>query len=196
MEEMAKIVGANLAELRKRKKLTQQELAEQIGYSDKSLSKWELGNALPHVDVLKKIGDFYGVSVDFLITENAAKEKRREMKDERSNMNKIVITCMAATFIILCAIVIYLYNILITEDTDAWVYFLWAAPICFFLTGFMDHHFWGRNLAFWILMSLFIWTMILAVCMHFYVYQGEQVWFIFLVGVPLEVGLLLFSRLK
>ncbi len=196
MDDLAHIIGNNLAELRKRKRLTQQELSQEIGYSDKSLSKWELGNAMPHIDVLKTIADYYGVTVDFLITDGAARSKKNEIQEEKTNRNKIVITCMAATFILLCGVVIYVYNLIAVEDTKSWVYFFWCAPICFFITAFLDFRFWGRNLGFWILTSLFVWTLLLAVCLHIFIYEGDQLWYLFLVGIPVQIGIFLFSRLK
>ena len=64
MEEksLPQIVGKNLATLRKAKGLTQQQFAEQVHYSDKSVSKWELGYTIPSVDILMDIASFYGVT--------------------------------------------------------------------------------------------------------------------------------------
>ncbi len=196
MDDLAHIIGNNLAELRRRKKLTQQELAEAVGYSDKSLSKWELGYAMPHIDVLKKIADFYGVTVDFLITDGAAKHKKNEIQENKANTNKIIIICILATVILLCAIVIYVYNLLTVKDEKAWVYFFWSAPICFLLTGLLDFRFWGRNVGFWILISLFVWTLLLAIYIHLMIYKGENFWYLSLVGIPIQVGIILFSKLK
>ena len=58
MDELATIVAENLTSLRKEKHLTQQELAEKIGYSDKLVSKWELGKAIPSVDKLMQLSTF------------------------------------------------------------------------------------------------------------------------------------------
>ena len=49
---MSKNIGEFLQELRKSKGLTQKELAEQIGVSDKTISKWENGNSLPDTSML------------------------------------------------------------------------------------------------------------------------------------------------
>ena len=48
-------IGKLIAECRKAKKLTQVELAEKLGVTDKSVSKWENGNCLPDVSLYKKI---------------------------------------------------------------------------------------------------------------------------------------------
>ena len=59
MNSLEQIVANNLTELRKEKKWTQAELAEKINYSDKSVSKWERGEALPDLKVLKQMADLY-----------------------------------------------------------------------------------------------------------------------------------------
>ena len=59
-------VKQNLIFLRKQRKLTQIELAESIGYSDKTVSKWETGESVPNVETLVALADFYGVSLDTL----------------------------------------------------------------------------------------------------------------------------------
>ena len=50
MESLRKIIGSNLAELRKERKITQLELAEMFGYAAKAISKWEKGDTLPDVE--------------------------------------------------------------------------------------------------------------------------------------------------
>lgn len=62
-----------LYELRKAKGLTQDEVAEALGVSRQAVSKWEMGTGVPSVDSLVAISEFYGVTVDSLIKENAPK---------------------------------------------------------------------------------------------------------------------------
>lgn len=68
MEDLKVIFAANLIHLRTEAGLTQLQLAEQLNYSDKSVSKWERGDAIPDVMVMKAMADLFGVTVDFLIT--------------------------------------------------------------------------------------------------------------------------------
>lgn len=55
-----------LKTLRKEKKLTQKELAEQIGISQKSYSHWETGKNEPSFENLIKLADLLEVSLDWL----------------------------------------------------------------------------------------------------------------------------------
>lgn len=52
-------VGKLIAECRKTKKTTQVELAEQLGVTDKSFSKWENGVCLPDVSHYKKLCEIF-----------------------------------------------------------------------------------------------------------------------------------------
>ena len=69
MADMRLIIAKNLIDLRKSQGMTQLELAERLNYSDKAVSKWERGESLPDITVIKTIADLFGVTVDYLITE-------------------------------------------------------------------------------------------------------------------------------
>ena len=72
MEDLRKIIAENIVALRKSSSMTQIELAQRLDYSDKSVSKWERGESIPGVVVLKQIADIFGVTVDYLITDTHA----------------------------------------------------------------------------------------------------------------------------
>ena len=59
-----------LQELRKRKGLTQEELAEQLYVSRTAISKWESGRGYPSIDSLKAIAQFFSVTLDELLSSN------------------------------------------------------------------------------------------------------------------------------
>ena len=60
-------IGSFLAELRKEKNLTQDELGAQIGVTNKTRSRWETGNYLPPVEMLQTLGDNFGVSINEIL---------------------------------------------------------------------------------------------------------------------------------
>ena len=60
------ITGAVIKRLRENKNLTQSDLAVMIGVSSKAVSKWERGESVPDVSVLKSIADYFGVTVAYL----------------------------------------------------------------------------------------------------------------------------------
>ena len=73
-------IGKFIAECRKQKKLTQMQLSEKLNITDKAISKWERGEAVPDIAVLKQIADFYGVTIDVLISEPKELVKNKQKK--------------------------------------------------------------------------------------------------------------------
>ena len=72
--DIAKI-GRYIAEKRKRAKLTQRQLADKLGKSDKSVSKWERGICLPDVSVYMELCEILEISVnEFLASEDISEE--------------------------------------------------------------------------------------------------------------------------
>ena len=62
------ITGAAIRELREHKKMTQLQLAEILGVSDRTVSKWETGKGYPDITLLEPIADAFGISVPELIS--------------------------------------------------------------------------------------------------------------------------------
>ncbi|MGN0629473.1 MAG: helix-turn-helix domain-containing protein [Oscillospiraceae bacterium] len=60
-------LSENIRKTRKEKSLTQEQLAEAMGVSAASVSKWETGQAAPELSVLSELADFFEMSVDTLI---------------------------------------------------------------------------------------------------------------------------------
>lgn len=67
--------------LRKKKGLTQLELAEAVNVSRQAVSKWESGGGTPSTENLRGLSELYGVSVDYLLNEE-------ERKPENGNVPK------------------------------------------------------------------------------------------------------------
>lgn len=57
----------NLTELRKIHSLTQEELAEKLGISRQTLSKWETGESLPDIEKSRALAELFGVTLDDLV---------------------------------------------------------------------------------------------------------------------------------
>ena len=64
---MKKTLGTMIAELRKQHGMTQLELAEKMGVTDKAVSKWERDLSCPDINSLPKLAEILGVSVEELM---------------------------------------------------------------------------------------------------------------------------------
>lgn len=71
-----------LQELRKSKSLTQEQLAKKLFVSRTAISKWESGKGYPSIDSLKLISNFFGVTVDELISSDELLSLAKENKDQ------------------------------------------------------------------------------------------------------------------
>ena len=65
-------LGKNIAELRKKSNLTQEELANMLGVSPQAVSKWENDAACPDISLLPKIAEIFGVTIDELMNEQGS----------------------------------------------------------------------------------------------------------------------------
>ena len=60
-------IGRFIAECRKKTKLTQMQLAENLGITDKAVSKWERGVAMPDTSIMLELCDILSISVNELL---------------------------------------------------------------------------------------------------------------------------------
>ena len=77
-------IGKFIAELRKEKDLTQKDLAEKIGVTDKAISKWENGRGMPDVSLLRKISEVLGITVNELLSAEKIDDKDKAKKLEEN----------------------------------------------------------------------------------------------------------------
>ena len=76
-------IGKFIAKCRKDKKLTQSELAEKLGVTDKSIGNWENGRNMPDLSLFKPLCDELGITINELLSgENLKKEEYQEKFEE------------------------------------------------------------------------------------------------------------------
>ncbi len=83
--------GKFIAELRKEKGMTQEELGERLGVNSRSVSRWENGHGMPDISLLLTLADVLGVTVQELL-EGSRREKKVEMP-ESSPMRDCIPWC-------------------------------------------------------------------------------------------------------
>lgn len=81
---MSYVTGKAIKELREKRQITQKELADQIGVSDKTISKWETNRGLPDIGIMEELARALGVSIAELLTGDL-----RENENPSGNMKKV-----------------------------------------------------------------------------------------------------------
>lgn len=190
MEDIRLILADNLTKLRKKHKLTQVELAHQLGFSDKSISKWEQGDTIPDIETIKKIADLYGVSVDSLL-EDKPQENEIDTKERKRIMtNKIIITLLAVTVVWTSSIVLFtIVNIL--YNAYYWQSFVWALPASSIII-LIFNSIWGKKRYNYLIVSILLWTLCLSVHLQFLNYT---LWLLYIVAIPAQIAIILASQL-
>ena len=87
-------VGEYLAALRKYYKITQDELAERLSVTRQAISKWENGATIPDIELLMKLSELYGVSInDILNADTASIKYQKEIvfPDKRKTPKKVTV---------------------------------------------------------------------------------------------------------
>ena len=215
MDDWKHIVAANLSALRKEKGLTQLQLAEQLHYSDKAVSKWERGESLPDLAVMKQLADFYGILIDdFLLTpeQRAEQQAARETpaaeiaaetpaEDEspadgkQTKINRLIIAGMAALLVWLIASMIFVVlDAAVPELEYTSFLFIYAAPITAIVL-LVFNSIWFNPRWNYIIISFLVWSLLAALFMTFY-RNGIRIWKLFLIGIPAQLIIILWSRLR
>ena len=184
-------IKQNLIFLRKQKKLTQIELADAVGYSDKTVSKWETGESVPNAETLVALAKFYGVSLDTLVCGSADELVENSKQEKSVHHSKIVISIISVMAVWILATTLYVYeNILL--GINEWTLFVWAIPCsCIILLVF--NSIWGRKKVNYLIISVFVWSLITSIYLSLIEYN---LYLIFVIGAPIQVVVILWSCMK
>ena len=190
MEDIKNLLSKNLLLLRKSRNLTQLELAQKLNYSDKSISKWEHGDAVPDIEVLKRIADFYDVTVDYLISDNSKKPEVHSIT-KTNNRNKIIITGLSTMLVWLVATIVY-SQLNIWLNIHYWLVFVWSVPASFIVL-IVFNGIWGKRKFSFTITSCLVWSILASLYLQFLKFN---LWIIFIIGIPLQIAIILWSQLK
>lgn len=118
-----KKIGDFLKELRKEKSITQQQFAEMIGVSNRTVSRWETGSNMPDLDLVIIIADYYDVDIrEILDGERKSEKMDKETKEtilkiaDYSNEEKVVFTKRLNVLFIVGVFSIILFLVVDTMD--------------------------------------------------------------------------------
>lgn len=182
MEKISYIIASNISTYRKLSSMTQAELADKLGYSDKSVSKWEQGNGVPDVYNLMRMAEIFGVTVNDLVTEHkepitAPKKKWLDF----TNKNLIMVLGVGVCWLI-AVIVFVVLKLAMPDGEKLWLVFIYAVPVSSIIILVLSAVWRYKTLA--IPVSGVIWSLLLSIYLSF---LPKNYWMIFLIGIPLQI---------
>lgn len=186
-QEIKTNFSKNLINLRKSRKLTQLGLAEKLNYSDKSISKWECGDVLPDVTTFKLIADYFGISVDRLISGDATKK----LSQKTSRLIITLLSCVSVLFLVTVATLFYTSFV---DFGKVWMFYVFSLPIISIILIVMCSMWFGVFATAFAVSSL-VWTLGLSVYLVLLEFFASNLWFVFVVCGAFQLIVLLWFTL-
>ncbi len=186
-ENIKEIIAKNLSALRKENRLTQQQLAERLNYSDKAVSRWENAETLPDIETLCKICDIYGVRFEYLLQKEQPKKNQYAVKSTLTS--RILITFIIVCSLWIAATLTYTY-VNVIFGVRVWTIFTWAVPISAAVCEVCNAVFFKNKAFGCVLVSVISWTSILSLYLQTIKYNT---WMLFIMGVPLQAVIILIT---
>lgn len=191
LNELKLISASNLISLRTAAGMTQAELGAKLNYSDKSVSKWERGEALPDAFVLMQIAQIFGVSVDYLLSSHDAWEAPKEEQEEPPHYSADHIIAVSILGIWTMALSVFVTLWLL--DVIWWQIFIISLSLSLLTLLVLNAVFKRRKH-----LPFMIAAFVLSLFVLFYVLMLPigQLWQIFLIAIPAIAIVYLSCRIK
>lgn len=190
MDDLKETISKNLVELRTKARLTQLQLAEMLNYSDKAVSKWERGEAVPDLRVLIQLAEIYGITLDELVKRDGATPKIEPFR--RINGKRAFITALSVVLVWFVATGLFtlFYFIPATASYAYLVFVVAPLPMAIVLTVFSVK--WGNRMTNAVSTSLILWSC--AVIFHVFVItftNFDVIIWLYLVAAVFEIAIIL-----
>lgn len=186
-EKVKRTVASNIAYYRKECGLTQDELAEMIFYSGKSVSKWERAEGIPDVCVLVALSNIFGVTVNDMLA-----EKHRKSHHAQPQVKRNIVTLMSLALVWLVAsLVFFALRVAAPQLGRAWLTFIIAIPVMFIVAVVLTALWHPRWLNFLCISGL-VWS--LAVTFHL-CFRIENMFLIYIIAAVLQLLVVLWYLL-
>ncbi len=197
-EAIKATIAANIALLRRSRNMTQMDLAEHLNYTDKAVSKWERGESIPDILVLKRIADLFGVTVDSLLTPAIeAPSKTLPTEHEAHNIRtRGFVTGISVLLVWLVATVVFtILETIPINIMDRLMIFVFAIPTSL-IVWLVLNSIWFNRRRNYLIISLLMWSVIGLAYLAVWHFATRHLWMAFLLGIPGQAIIILWSRLK
>lgn len=195
MNNIKTIVAKNITELRKMKGITQLELAEQLNYSDKAVSKWERAESMPDISVLVDIADLFGVPLDYLVREEHTKKEVLPEAEKEPKYRKSSITAVSILLVWLIAMLVFVVIMLASEKlTYQWLTFVYAVPVSM-IVWLVFNSVWFYPRRNYLIISLLMWSGLASLHLSLLPF-GKQIGLIYLLGIPGQIIIAVWAMIR
>lgn len=199
MTDIKATIAKNIASLRQNAGMTQLELAEKLNYSDKAISKWERGESIPDVTVLKTIADLFGVTLDYLLEEDHEAAPVADVTETehpaRKHGNHKVVTTLSILIVWFVATVCYVsLDMALPVRLANWLPFVWAVPATM-IVWLVFNSIWFNKRHNYGIISVLMWTSLISVVLTVAA-LGYWPWKLFYLGITGQIAIYVWSRYK
>ena len=167
--------------------MTQLELGEKLNYSDKAISRWERGEAVPDAGVLLQLSQLFGVTVDYLLHEHA-EEKSQKVPPRRINHRTVALI----SFIGVWTAALFVFIVFYLLGQIQWLSFVYALPVSLTVLLVMNSV-WGKRKANLYIISALNWSLLATVYLSVW---RRNWWILFLLGIPAQIITCLSFRIR
>lgn len=195
LSELKLISASNIIKLRSGAGLTQAELGEKLNYSDKTISKWERGEAIPDAYVLTQMAEIFGVSVDYLLSSHDAwespeqqEEKERKQEEHRYSVNMIIAISVLGVWTMALTIFVMLWLF----DIILWETFVVALPVSI-LTYMVLICVFRRRRHLQFVIAAFVLSLFILL---YFTLPMQKPWQLFLIAIPAEIIVFLSCNIR
>ena len=190
-ERIKAAIAANIADLRKKAGMTQQDLADALSYTDKAVSKWERAESIPDVVILKRIADLFGVSLDYLLQEHSEAEAL-PLPPSHRHRKHVLITCICVFAVLLAATLAFVIVARAVSASRAGLIFLYAIPASA-VVWLIFNSIWFSKKRNFLIVSVLMWSVLASIHVTAMIYGRFWFWMLYLLGIPGQVIILLWS---
>lgn len=84
------MLGGRLVDLRKKRKLTQQDIADRLHMTRSTYAQYEIGRRVPDYETLEKLADFFEVSIDYLVGRDTTLMETKKVNNDKEITIKLI----------------------------------------------------------------------------------------------------------
>ena len=192
LSELKLISASNIIKLRTEAGMTQAELGEKLNYSDKTISKWERGEAIPDAYVLTQMAEIFGVTVDYLLSSHDAWESPEQQAARQEEAGYSVNMIIAISVLGVWTMALTIFVLLWLFDIILWETFIVALPVSI-LTYMVLICVFRRRQHLQFVIAAFVLSMFILL---YFTLPMQKPWQLFLIAIPAEIIVFLSCNIR